>query len=64
METYNWAFLDENDIVILVSNGNITTMEFNPPLYNISYSSMAKCYEHRGACEIGMKWNWETDKFE
>jgi hypothetical protein len=64
METLTWAFVDDNGIVIHIAEGNITTMEFNPPLYNISYSQMVRCYEERGLCELGMKWNWEINKFE
>ena len=63
METNQWAFLDENNIVIHITNVNITTMEISEPIFQ-SYTQMVKCYESRGLCEIGMKWNLELDKFE
>lgn len=63
METNIWAFVDENLVVIHIAEVNITTMDFNPPIFQ-SYTQMVKCYESRGVCEIGKKWNWETDKFE
>jgi len=59
-----WAFIDENNNVIYVSDGDINTMEFNPSLYNIVYSTMVRVNEERGSAEIGMKWNWEINKFE
>lgn len=63
METTNWAFIDENNIVIHITNVDLTTMAMGTPIFQ-SYSQMVKCYEERGVCEIGMKWNWETNKFE
>jgi hypothetical protein len=63
METTTiWAFLDENNTVFHITNVDLTTMEMETPIE--SYSLMVKCFEYRGACEIGMKWNGETDKFE
>jgi hypothetical protein len=63
METAIWAFIDDNNIVIHIADVNLITMEFNPS-FNESYSQMVKCYEERGLCELGMKWNWEINKFE
>jgi hypothetical protein len=63
MEQTNWAFLDDNWIVIHLAEGNITTMEFYPQIVD-SYSHMVRCYANRGHVSIGMKYNWETDKFE
>lgn len=63
METTVWAFLDENNIVIHITNVDIVTMAMGTPFFQ-SYSLMVKCYESRGECALGMKWNWETDKFE
>lgn len=63
MENYTWAFLDENYTIIHIALGNITTMEFNPPIFD-SYHIMVKCVDERGIAEIGKKWNNQTDKFE
>lgn len=63
MENSIWAFLDENYIIIHIAEGNLTTMEFNPPIYD-SYALMVKQNEERGIAEIGKKWNWEINKFE
>jgi hypothetical protein len=63
MEQTNWAFLDDNMSVIHIAEGNIHTMEFNPPILD-SFTQMVRCYANRGPVEIGMIYNFETDKFE
>jgi hypothetical protein len=63
METTQWAFIDDNNIVIHITNVDLTTMAMSEPIFQ-SYTQMIKCYEERGVCEIGMKWNWEINQFE
>jgi hypothetical protein len=63
MENYIYAFLDENYKIIHIAEGNITTMEFNPPIYE-SYHIMVKQTENRGVAILDGFWNNETDKFE
>lgn len=63
METTIWAFIDENNIVIHITNVDIITMAMSEPIFQ-SYTQMIKCYEERGICQLGMKWNWEINKFE
>jgi hypothetical protein len=63
METTQWAFIDDNNIVIHITNVDLTTMAMSEPIFQ-SYTQMIKCYEERGVCEIGMKWNWEINIFQ
>jgi len=63
MENSIWAFMDDNMNVIHIALGNITTMEFNPPILD-SFALMVKVNDERGVAEIGKKWNYEINKFE
>lgn len=63
MQTIPWAFTDNNNIVIHIALVDLTTFEMDPPFSGESYE-MVKCYEERGVCELGMRWNWELNKFE
>lgn len=63
MQTIPWAFIDDNRTVIHIALVDLTTFEMDPPFSGYS-NEMVKCYEERGVCELGMKWNWELNKFE
>lgn len=59
------AFLDENYVIVYISEGTINTMEFNPPINDINYSHiLISCESREGICEVGKMWNSELNKFE
>ena len=62
-EIYNWAFLDENNIVVHITTVDVPTFTFGEDV-NESYTQMVKITEERGNPIVGSLWNHETNIFE